>query len=203
MKPQSGNGGKEEIYDCHFAKHLPECVTYDGNIANNSTDVVSVAFSTAIGRRPPCLHQRKVAVAKRAAKRAAQALAFKKSYYRSTLASDRQSGWHSGYTAWNGNTLNYQVPTLYWKWVSGNYACPSYDTGLGYTCWKIEVITRYGCSAVSAEVAEHATDDYNGPSLGSTYGTSGSVSPEVPTVIEIDADNTSARWAFVQSLTCD
>jgi hypothetical protein len=85
MKPQSGNGGKEEIYDCHFAKRLPECVTYDGNIANNSSDVVSGVFSTAIGRRPPCLRERKVAIAKRAAKRATEALAFKKRYYRATL----------------------------------------------------------------------------------------------------------------------
>jgi hypothetical protein len=203
MKPQSGNGGKEEIYDCHFAKRLPECVTYDGNIANNSSDVVSGVFSTAIGRRPPCLRERKVAIAKRAAKRATEALAFKKRYYRATLALDRQSGWHNGYSAWNGNALNYQAPTIYWKWVPGSYACPSYDSALGYSCWKIEVITRNGCSGVSVELSEHATDNYSSPSLGTAYGTGGSVSREVPTVIEADADNTSAKWAFVESLTCD
>jgi hypothetical protein len=177
-------------------------VTYSGNIASLATQEVSFVFSNAIGNRPACLRQHRVAVAALTRLRAAAALARRKREYNQALAFDRQSGWHKGYTAWNGNPATYTLPTIYWKWVPGSYACPSYDTTLGYTCWKVEVVTRHACSDLSVELGEHTSGNANSPQVGTVDGYAGSVSPWTPTVVEVDGDTTSGQWAFVNSITC-
>jgi hypothetical protein len=42
------------IYDCQFATGPDKCVTYEGGIADDATEDVRFAFSTA-GSKPTCL----------------------------------------------------------------------------------------------------------------------------------------------------
>jgi len=194
---------KDVVYDCRFAHRLPECVTYSGNIASNATSEVQFLFSDALNAsRPPCLREHKEAAARLAAKRAAAALARKRTDYNQTMAADRATGWHKGYTAWNGNPVTYQAPSIYWKWVPGNYSCPSYDSDLGYPCWKVDVVTRNGCDDLGIELGEYAGGSNSSPQIGSIDGDSGAVVPEVPSVIEVDGDKKSAQFASVASISC-
>ena len=64
------HGRRVEIYDCVFLRHLPACVVYDGTGSMDWTYIVRFNFKHR-SRRPRCLRQRRIALAQRAAKRAA------------------------------------------------------------------------------------------------------------------------------------
>jgi hypothetical protein len=67
---RSLHGRLVEIYDCTFPRRLPACMVYDVVNSMDWTYVVRFNFKHA-SRRPRCLRQRRVALARRAANRAA------------------------------------------------------------------------------------------------------------------------------------
>jgi hypothetical protein len=198
-------GHKDVIYDCRFARKLPKCVTYSGNIANDATGEVQLLFSGSLNaRKPACLswvaaarkRLAQIAARKAAAKRLARQRAFA-----AELARTHHEPWHSGYyTYWDG-VGSYQLPNVYYKFLSpSSYSCPQYSS---YTCWKVEIVTRNGCpNGGSIEFREFSNQSQNSPQLGTAYGPFGTVTPLQPTIVEIDADQTGVNWATIGSITC-
>lgn len=193
---------KSTIYDCRFAHGLPKCVTYSGNIASDATEEVQLLFSNAINaQKPTCLGWvalAKARLARIAAQKAAAKQAARASAYLAALARSAKEPWHAGYSAYAGDITGYQLPNIYWKWLSG-VSCAQYAMN---GCWQIEVITRNGCpTGVSVEFSEVQ----DGTQVGTLYASSGALPPQTPAQIEIDADNGNAAaiQGRISSLTCD
>jgi hypothetical protein len=197
---------KETIYDCRFGRRLPECVTYSGNIATNSTSDVQFLFVDALNaKRPECLTWLKTArarlariAARKRAERAAARLRLKKQTYEAILKGDRISGWHDGFTAWNGNAFAYQAPTIYYRWLNDR-ACPQYDQD---GCYHVEIVTRNGCSGVDVTISETPSQSASSPQIGSVDGYTDGLQAQQPAIIEIDADQADAKYGQVTSIGC-
>jgi hypothetical protein len=194
---------KDVIYDCRFADKLPKCVTYSGNIASDATGTVQLLFTSALNSgKPACLtwvRAAKARLARIAARKAAARRAARAQAYEAALERAAKEPWHHGYTEdWTGIEYGNDLPNVYWKWLSG-YSCADYALN---GCWKIEVVTRNGCpNSLSVELQELR----GGTQVGTLYGSSGSLSPQTPAIVEIDADSgdATAMQGQMGSITCN
>jgi hypothetical protein len=189
------SGGKSVIYDCRFARKLPKCVTYSGNIASDSTDEVALLFQGSLNAgKPPCLAWHKKAVVRQAKLRElARLRAFNAASER-----DFHAAWHRGYAPWLADVQRLQLPNEWFHFLSSStYSCGEFASD---GCWKVEVITRDGCSTgLFIELGEMAGNTQ----IGTVYGDGGAIGPKTRAVIEIDADTRGSATARIKSITCD
>jgi hypothetical protein len=179
---------KAVIFDCRFAKGLPKCVTYSGNIATDASAEVTAVFATSLNsQRPRCL-----ADIRHAKARAARARNLR---YLALVRRDRRAKWHRGFLAYWQDVARYTLPNVYAKWLPLSYSCSAYIT----SCWKIEIVTRHGCpNALSVEVEEVR----GSRQVGTAYGSGGSIRPYVREDVEVDTMDNGPFRGRIGTITC-
>lgn len=100
------------------------------------------------------------------------------------------NAWHSGYDVFDS------VQGVYFRWRD-DLSCASYET----YCWRIEVITRGGCSSLFVEANEL---DTSGTIIGDLIDSRDNVPPKTPALLELDgtSGSTSSR-AHISAITCN
>jgi hypothetical protein len=100
------------------------------------------------------------------------------------------NAWHSGYD------LSDPSQALYYRWRH-DLSCAAYST----YCWRIEVITRDGCSSLFVEANE---EDSGGTIIGDLIDSRDNIPPKTPVLLEMDSTSGStSSVASAPTITCN
>jgi len=97
--------------------------------------------------------------------------------------------WHQGYDLYSDSVA--------YKWLSpGSVTCAEYTL---YSCWKIEVVARDGCSYLEVDSNEMK----GGAIVGQLLANQANVPPDTRVIFELDADAANISEASAPTITCN
>jgi hypothetical protein len=155
------------------------------------------ASKTKYGRCPDNIYYGKTPRYVRAQKQAA-ARAQARMRAREAAAAKRRAAAHAAYVraanAWHQGYYQYS-PALWYRWRN-DLDCSDYSNG----CWRIEVVTRDGCSSLFVEASELRGNT----NVGDLIDSRDNVTPKTPVLLELDStvENNGPDVASAPTITC-